>query len=93
MEHNVNKSRFNFQAVAAAVTEAAQAAMQVLRFGSRKLQRMSWPALLAACLIAALVLTVLPLALTLFVVFLLLKLAIGACLVSRRQRRHEERQP
>jgi hypothetical protein len=87
MEHNVNKSKFNARAIAEVLAEVWQAGLQVLRFGSRTLQRMSWPALLVACLMAAFVLTILPLALTLFAFFLLLKLAIGAFLVGRRQHR------
>lgn len=54
--------------------EVGQATMSVLRHGMRTLSRMSWPALLASCVMLALLLTILPLALTLFVIFLLLKL-------------------
>jgi membrane protein required for beta-lactamase induction len=62
-----------------------------VRFGLRSLRRMSWPALLASCVMLAFVLTILPLALVLFAFFLLLKLAVGACFIGgRRQRRYRE---
>lgn len=57
--------------------EVARATQQVGRSLTRALSRMSWPALLASCIMMALLLTVLPLALTLFAVFLLLKVAIA----------------
>jgi uncharacterized RDD family membrane protein YckC len=57
--------------------EVAQAAQQIGRAFTRALSRMSWPALLASCIMMALLLTILPLALTLFAIFLLLKIAIA----------------
>ncbi|GGB89251.1 hypothetical protein [Pseudoduganella buxea] len=60
------------------VREAANAVLSVGRHAVRRLGRMSWPALLALCVMLALLLTILPLALTLFVIFLLAKLVIGA---------------
>jgi hypothetical protein len=93
MEHNVNQAKINFRAVAEVLNEVLQAGLQVLRFGGRTLQSMSWPALLVACLMAAFVLTILPLALTLFAFFLLVKLAIAAFLIGRRKHGDEERQP
>lgn len=93
MEHNVNKAKINFRAVADVLNEVLQAGLQVLRFGGRTLQSMSWPALLVACLMAAFILTILPLALTLFAFFLLVKLAIAAFLIGRRKHGDEEHQP
>lgn len=90
MEYNVNKSRFNARAIAGVFDEVLQAGLHVLRFAGRTLQRMSWPALLVACVMAAFVLTILPLALTLFAFFLLLKLAIGCFLIGGRRRRRDE---
>jgi hypothetical protein len=90
MEHNMNRAKINFRAVADVLNEVLQAGLQVLRFGGRTLQGMSWPALLVACLMAAVLLTILPLALTLFAFFLLVKLAIGVFLIGRRAKRDEE---
>lgn len=55
--------------------EVGKAATHIGHFFMRTLSRMSWPGLLASCVMLALLLTILPLALTLFAVFLLLKLA------------------
>jgi hypothetical protein len=91
MEHNVStQPKFDFNALGDILLEVAHAGAQVLRFAGRTLQRMSWPALLVACVMAAFLLTILPLALMLFAFFLLLKLAVGACFVSGRRRRHGE---
>lgn len=60
------------------VREASDFVVSVVRHGMRRLGRMSWQSLLALCVMLALLLTVLPLALTLFVIFLLAKLVIGA---------------
>jgi hypothetical protein len=69
--------------------DVVQACGRTLRFGFNALQRMSWPMLLAACFMLALLLTVVPLALVLFVGFLLLKLVIGALVVGSRRQRKE----
>lgn len=57
--------------------EVGAAASHVTRYVMRTLSRMSWPALLASCVMLAILLTILPLALTLFAVFLLAKIAIA----------------
>ncbi|MGV7208704.1 hypothetical protein ACLB1G_12700 [Oxalobacteraceae bacterium A2-2] len=63
--------------------EAGRAFMGVLRHAMRTLQRMSWPAILVACLALAFILTILPLAITLFVAFMLVKVAIALFAVKR----------
>jgi Flp pilus assembly protein TadB len=83
--------KFNSQAVVDLLEEIFRAFAQTVRYGVRLVQRMSPPALLGAALILAFILTILPLAMVLFAFFLLLKIAVGACVVgSRRQRRHQE---
>ena len=57
--------------------EVGAAATHIGRYFMRTLSRMSWPALLASCIMLAILLTILPLALTLFAVFLLAKIAIA----------------
>jgi hypothetical protein len=69
------------------LNEIGRAFMQTLRFCVRTVQRMSWPALLGASLLLAFVLTILPLAMVLFAFFLLLKLAVGACVIGGRRQR------
>lgn len=73
--------------------EVGLAAQQIGRAFTRALSRMSWPALLASCIMMALLLTILPLALTLFALFLLLKIAIALVAgynVSKQVHEHKE---
>jgi hypothetical protein len=68
--------------------EAYDATVRIVRHAMRRLERMPWPTLLAVCVMLALLITVLPLALTLFVLFLLVKLAAGALGGSRHRPSH-----
>ncbi len=56
---------------------------RAVRSGARTLAALSWPSLLAVSIALALVLSIVPLALTLFVAFLLLKF-VAAALFGRR---------
>jgi hypothetical protein len=76
----------NRQSVLDVLDEVGTAFLHTARYGARTLQRMSWPALLLACVLMAMILTLLPLALLLFTAFLLLKLAVGACILQRRNK-------
>ena len=73
--------------------EAYDATVRIARHAMRRLDRMSWPALLAACVMLALLITVLPLALTLFVLFLLVKLVAGALGGQRHRDIHDHHVP
>lgn len=76
----------SFKAVA---TEMLQALRSTARFGARTLKNMSWPALMLSCVALAMVITIVPLAIFLFAVFLLLKVLIGLAFFSgRRQPPH-----
>ena len=83
-------SKITRQGVLDVLNEVGTAFLRTARYGARTLQRMSWPALLLACVLMAMVLTLLPLALLLFTAFLLLKLAVGACILERH---HKARPP
>lgn len=72
--------------VTALFNELYQAFMRTLRFGVGLIGRMSPPALLGAALVLAFICSILPLALVLFAVFMLLKVAVGVSVISRRQR-------
>jgi len=61
---------------------------QVLRLLARAVRTIAalpWPALLAAAILFAFAITIIPLALTLFVAFMLLKLAVAAIVVDKRR--------
>ena len=67
--------------------EIVSAFAQTLRFGARTIRRLSWPALLGCALVLAFIISILPLALTLFAIFLVFKLVMCAC-DGRRSRYH-----
>lgn len=71
----------------ALIDEIFQALTNMLRYAARLIGRMSPPALLGAALILAFLVSILPLALVLFVAFMLIKLAVGACVISTRRQR------
>jgi hypothetical protein len=84
-------SKMNTQAVLDLIEEIFRAFAQTLRYGVRLIGRMSPPALLGAALVLAFICSILPLALVLFVVFLLIKLVVGATVIgSRRANRRQE---
>lgn len=72
----------SFKAIA---KEMLQALRSTARFGARTLRNMSWPALMLGCVALALIITIIPLAIFLFVVFLLLKVLIGLAFFSGRR--------
>ncbi len=71
----------------ALIDEIFQALTSMLRYAAPLIGRMSPPALLGAALILAFLVSILPLALVLFVTFMLIKLAVGACVISNRRQR------
>jgi len=73
--------------VTALFDEIYHAFMRTLRFGVGLIGRMSPQALLGAALVLAFICSILPLALVLFAVFLLLKLAVGVCVIGKRRQR------
>ncbi len=56
-----------------AFQESRQSVLRIGRLGARILANMSWPALLLSCVMLALLITIVPLVIGLFVAFLLLK--------------------
>lgn len=65
------------------MSDIARKANRAVRSGARTLAALSWPSLLAVSIGLALILSIVPLALTLFVAFLLLKF-VAAALFGRR---------
>ena len=62
-----------------------RATMQAARGLARAIGAMAWPQLLATCVVLALLITILPLAFTLFVVFMLVKLVVAAIVLQSRR--------
>jgi hypothetical protein len=67
--------------------EIGRAFAQAVRFGVRAIATMPWPQLLATCVALALVITIVPLAICLFIVFMIVKLAVAAIVINSRRHR------
>ncbi len=72
-----------FDSFIADMKDMARTTNRALRSGARTLAALPWPTLLAVSICLALVLSIVPLALTLFIGFLLLKF-IAAAVFGRR---------
>lgn len=74
----------------ATLEDLARDIVDACRRAARAIAVMPWPAMLACCVALAFVISVLPLALFLFVLFMGIKVVIGAFVVDRR-RTHREK--
>ncbi|MFL6706915.1 MAG: hypothetical protein ACJ8HI_01760 [Massilia sp.] len=64
-----------------------RATVQAARSLARAIGAMAWPQLFASAVVLALLITILPLALTLFVTFMLVKLVVAAIVIQSRRHR------
>lgn len=79
----MNQTAFdNFYAT---LQEMGRAVGRAARYGAEAVASMSWPALAVACLLIAFAVTILPLALFLFVMFMLIKV-IASSIAERKAR-------
>ena len=84
-------NKITFDSISDLLGDIFRASVHAARVLLATIAAMPWPQLLASCVLLALVLTILPLAFTLFVVFMLVKLVVAAIVVqSRRNRSHHE---
>lgn len=74
-----------FNDFTATLQEIGRALSRAARYGAAAVATMSWPALAIACLLIAFAVTILPLALFLFVMFMLIKI-IFAAIADRKER-------
>jgi hypothetical protein len=74
-----------FDSINTLLDDIFRATMQAARALARAIGAMSWPQLLATCVLLALLITIVPLAFTLFVAFMIVKLAVAAILVQSRR--------
>ena len=74
-----------FDSFAALMEEVALAFAKLARRAGHTISAMSWPALAVSCVLIAFALTIVPLALFLFTVFLVVKLALAAIFVNTRR--------
>ncbi|WP_296946406.1 hypothetical protein [uncultured Massilia sp.] len=74
-----------FREFADAMEDVARDIVRACRRGADAIAAMPWPAVLACCIGLALLVTILPLALCLFVLFMAVKLVVGAFAVDHRR--------
>jgi hypothetical protein len=77
-----------FSSITALLEEIGRAFAQAARYGARAIATMSLPQMLAACIALALIITIIPLAVCLFIFFMIVKLAVAAIVINKR--RHQE---
>jgi uncharacterized membrane protein len=73
-----------FADFSAAFESLARDIMRACRRAARELNTMPWPTMLGWCVVFALIISILPLAFCLFVLFLGAKVIAGAFIVERR---------
>ena len=83
-------TRTQFRSFGATLEDLARDIVDACRRAVRAIAVMPWPAMLACCVAIAFVISVLPLALFLFVLFMGIKVVIGAFVVDHR-RTHREK--
>jgi hypothetical protein len=81
------KNHPSFSTVLNEIADAFAQLMRLVAHTAKRVAALPWPALLAASIVLAFAITIIPLAFTLFVAFMLLKLAVAAIVVDKR--RHE----
>lgn len=69
------------------LAEIGRAFAQAFRYGARAIATMSLPQMAAGCIAIALIITIVPLAVCLFIVFLIVKLAVAAIVIHSRRHR------
>jgi fatty acid desaturase len=82
-------TKSNFRSFAATMEDLARDIVAACRRAVRAIAVMPWPAMLACCIALAFVISILPLALFLFVLFMGIKVVVGAFVVDHR-RAHRE---
>jgi hypothetical protein len=80
----------NFRTFCDSMEDVAQDIVRACRRGARTIAAMPWPAMLMCCIGLALILSILPLALFLFILFMGVKLVVGAFVIDRRRSMREQ---
>jgi fatty acid desaturase len=82
-------TKSDFRSFAATMEDLARDIVAACRRAVRAIAVIPWPAMLACCIALAFVISILPLALFLFVLFMGIKVVVGAFVVDHR-RAHRE---
>ncbi|MDB5934611.1 MAG: hypothetical protein JWQ01_1955 [Massilia sp.] len=77
----------NFSSIGLLLEEIGRAFAQAMRYGARAIATMSVPQMVATCIGLALLITIVPLAVCLFVLFMIVKLAVAAIVINTRRQK------
>lgn len=80
----------SFRSFCDSMEDVAHDIVRACRRGARIIAAMPWPAMLVCCILLAAVISILPLALFLFILFLGVKVVIGAFVIDRRRSVREQ---
>lgn len=80
-------NKATFREFTATLEDLSHDIVRACRRGARAIAVMPWPAMLACCIGLALIISILPLALFLFIAFMALKLVVGAFVIDARRPR------
>jgi hypothetical protein len=80
----------NFRTFCDSMEDVARDIVRACRRGARIIAAMPWPAMLACCIVLAFVISILPLALFLFILFMGVKIVVGAFVIDRRRTVREQ---
>jgi hypothetical protein len=80
----------NFRTFCDSMEDVAHDIVRACRRAARTIAAMPWPAMLACCIMLAFVISILPLALFLFVLFMGVKVVAGAFVIDRRRTAREQ---
>ena len=80
----------NFRTFCDSMEDVAGDIVRACRRGARTIAAMPWPAMLVCCILLAFVISILPLALFLFVLFMAVKVVVGAFVIDRRRSVREQ---
>ena len=80
----------NFRTFCDSMEDVAHDIVRACRRGARIIAAMPWPAMLMCCIGLALIISILPLALFLFILFMGVKVVVGAFVIDRRRTVREQ---
>jgi hypothetical protein len=80
----------NFKTFCDSMEDVAHDIVRACRRGARTIAAMPWPAMLVCCVFLALIVSILPLALFLFILFMGVKVVAGAFVIDRRRAYREQ---
>ncbi len=85
LESTMNQS---LESLSSLLDDVWHALCRTVRYAANAIATMSWPALLLTAVLMAFAISLVPLALTLFVLFMLVKLVVGGLVISKRRNRN-----